>query len=230
MNKEEIGAGASDGVMPGQRGLILTVEGIDGTGKTTQVGFLARYLESNGFRVVVAREPGGTAVGELLRQLLLESERELFPETEALLYCAARSQLVREVIRPAVSAGQFVVIDRFIDSTLAYQGYGSGVDLDMLKALNRFVVGDSYPDLTLLFDIDPVRTFKSSSMPDRIEGKGLEYRRRVREGYLELAGAEKSRFRVIDAGRGEARTVWSDVEKAVSDFLVERGYKWVGMR
>lgn len=211
--------------MSSRRGLLLTLEGIDGTGKTTQAGLLVEFLRRSGFPVVATREPGGTSTGEKLRQLLLETDHELPPETEALLYSAARFQLVRDVILPAIRAGSLVVVDRFIDSTLAYQGYGSGVSLDALKWLNEFVLDEAYPDLTLLFDVEPEVSLKAAfSAPDRIERKGPDYRRRVREGYLELARAEPARFRIINAGRGAPEVIWGDVEAIIRDFLTERGY------
>lgn len=214
-----------------QAGCFITIEGIDWCGKTTQAVRLAKWLSESGYPVVGTREPGGTAAGQAIRSLLLDTIYQgLSPQCELMLFLADRAQHVDEVIRPALGEGRIVVCERYADSTLAYQGYGRGIDVDLLLRLNALATGDLAPDLTILLDIDPEqaaqRRFQAGPgrpvrMADRMEGEADEFRRRVAAGYLELARAEPDRFRVIDA-RDTIDEVAARVRGIVSDFLAAR--------
>ena len=184
------------------RGVFISLEGIDGSGKTCVKDIILRQLA--GWEVLNIREPGGTATSEKIRAILLDCQNEgIKPLTEAFLYAAARAQLVEEVIRPALAAGKVIIADRFLDSTIAYQGYGRGLDRQMLTELNRLCTSGLKPDLTLLLDVDPEEGLRrrGGELPDRLEKEGLDFQRRVREGYLQIARAEPERMRVINAGR-----------------------------
>jgi dTMP kinase len=189
-------------------GLFITFEGGEGSGKTTQLRLLARRLRAFPEEVIETRDPGGTTIGKEIRRLLLSRESAPMSEAaELLLYEASRAQLVREVIGPALARGAVVLSDRFTDSTLAYQGYGRGLDLDLIRRLNQLATAGLRPDLTLLLDIDPriglprcARTSGThAGARDRIEQEPLAFHQRTREGYLALAQQEPHRIRVIDA-------------------------------
>jgi dTMP kinase len=196
-------------------GLFITVEGIDGAGKSTQVELLRTFLEAHGREVITTREPGGTGPGDQIREMLLHGE-DLSPWTEASLFAAARAELVARVIRPALQTGQDVILDRYIDSSLAYQGYGRGLPLDPLIAWNQYVTGDLRPDCTFLLALPAedasVRLSGQLQLfpaiggvgsPDRMEREGLWFRRRVDEGYRELARRFPDRFFEIDASKSK---------------------------
>ena len=205
------------------RGRFITFEGGEGCGKSTQVKRLAEALEASGREVVVTREPGGTRLAELVRSLL-KDEREDPPcdRSELLLFLAARAQLVRNVIRPALAAGKWVVCDRFSDSTFAYQGYGRGLPLDELRLMNGFACDGLSPDLTLLLDVRPEvararmrrREEATNTSADRIEQAGDGFHDRLRAGFMELAAADPGRIKVIDAN-GTPDEVWEKVRQAV---------------
>ena len=199
--------------------LFITFEGPEGSGKSTQMELLAEYLKGKGYPVLTTREPGGTSIGEQIREVLLSPEnQEMSPLTEVLLYSASRAQHVEQVIRPHLEEGYIVLCDRYADSTLAYQGYGHGLDLDSVRAITEFATNGLKPDLTIYLDL-PVeiglrrrfglRGKQSSSevsiqLPlfekwDRFDMKELEFHRRVRKGYQELAAKEPERWLVIDA-------------------------------
>lgn len=183
--------------------MFITFEGIDFSGKTTQIRLLEEYLKSAGEKVHIVREPGGTAISEKIRELLLDKNYyEMCSEAEIFLFSASRAQLVRELIKPMLEEGYFVISDRFHDSTTAYQGYGRGVDLDTVCKINELAIGDVIPDLTFFLDLDEVEAQKRKdllpvSKLDRIESANLEFFRKVREGYLYLSKSEK-RFRLIN--------------------------------
>jgi dTMP kinase len=188
----------------------ISLEGIDGSGKTTQIELLERHLQSLGLEVVVAREPGGTEVGESIRQILLNSKTtQLRPLSELLLYYASRYQNLYQKILPALEAGCWVLCDRYVDASMAYQGYGRGVELAVIEHLNRIVVDRHLPDLTLLIDIDPMlglaraRERNRQSIVDegRFEKESLEFYSRVRQGYLKIAQTAPVRVRVVNGGQ-----------------------------
>ncbi len=192
----------------------VSFEGGDGTGKTTQIHALENYLIQQGRSCVVTREPGGTSLGKLIRQVLLEvSDHEIASSTELFLYLADRAQHVNEIIRPALAAGKIVLCDRFTDSTLAYQGYGRGIDLKLLEQFNNVADGAVRPDLTFLLDC-PVtvglgRTNQRPSVEgqpreDRFERETIDFHEKIRAGFLAMARAEPARFRVIDTTRAAA--------------------------
>ncbi len=191
--------------------MLITFEGIDGAGKSTQVTRLKRHLQEHGHEVMTLREPGGTEVAEHIRELLLQSKHEIVPVAELLLFAASRAELVQQVILPALGQGSIVILDRFADSTTAYQGYGRGLDLRMLAEINRIATFGLRPDLTFYLDISPedalIRKFSEKSLPlafdsgelDRMESSGLEFYRRVRQGYLSLHEKEPDRIEILDA-------------------------------
>ncbi len=203
------------------RGCFITIEGIEGVGKSTNMRFVRDCLERAGHDVVVTRQPGGTPLAEDIRDIVLRTAMELPALTEMLLMFAARSVTVDTVIRPAVEAGRWVLCDRFTDATLAYQGHGRGVDAGAIRAVADVVHGDLWPDLTLLLDA-PVETglrrAADRSEPDRFEREELAFFERVRNGYLELARAEPDRIEVIDASQPLSR-VESDLSAVLARFL-----------
>jgi dTMP kinase len=204
-----------------ERGRFITIEGPEGAGKTTQAARLEAHLLDDGIPVLRTREPGGTSLGERLRELLLAGGTAAVPVdplADALLFSAARRQLVQEVIRPAIEAGTTVVCTRYADSTLAYQGYGAGVPLDQLRSLERLATGGLRPDLTILLDLPPEIGLGRKAPDDQTRFElafDLPFHRRVRDGFLALAAAEPDRFAVVDAGPAEA-TVWEDVRAAAT--------------
>jgi len=184
-------------------GKFITLEGIDGAGKSTHLAWLAGYIQDRGLKAVVTREPGGTALGEKLRALLLDKNEAMHLETEALLMFAARREHLDKVIAPALAQGVWVLCDRFTDATFAYQGSGRGADWERLKTLENWVQGSVQPDLTLLFDVAPAvgrERAGSIKTPDRFEQESDDFFQRVREGYLRRAREDATRVRVLDAG------------------------------
>lgn len=186
------------------RAPFITFEGVDGAGKTTQIERLRRSLSDKGLGHVMLREPGSTATSEAIRGILLTPAlAEMSPTTEALLYAAARAQMVAEVVKPALEKGTPVLCDRYIDSSLAYQAYGGGVDLEMVRMINSWATGGLSPDLTIIFDLDPraAERRRTGTAGDRIENRPPDFHRRVRQGYLDIAAREPARVKVIDAAR-----------------------------
>lgn len=204
------------------RPCFITVEGIEGAGKTTCLNLIEQRIRQRDYELLVTREPGGTALGEDLRALLLGHRHEgMADDTELLLMFAARAEHLHERILPALASGSSVLCDRFTDATYAYQGYGRGIDVDRIATLEQWVQGELRPDLTLLMDL-PVeiglnRAGKRSS-PDRIESQALEFFERVREGYLKLAAAAPRRYRIVDAAQS-LQQVSDQVVSFVDDFL-----------
>jgi dTMP kinase len=184
-----------------KRGLFITFEGLDGSGKTTQIEAFIRRLEGIGIPYQLFREPGGTVIGEKIRQILLDKDHTaMLPMTELLLYSASRYQLTMNSIIPALEQGQVVICDRFYDSTTAYQGYGRGIDLDLIKQLNRAATNSLIPDLTFILDIalDVRKKRLGKKILDRLEQETIEFHKRVREGFLKMAHAEPERILLID--------------------------------
>jgi dTMP kinase len=184
------------------RGRFITVEGLDGAGKSTQLELAGTFLRQRGIPLCVTREPGGTTLGERLRALLLDSKQALHPETEALLMFAARREHIHEVIEPALARGDWVLCDRFTDASYAYQAGGSGVPWEKIGALEAWVQGALEPDLTLYFDVSPERGRARAGAiktPDRFEQEQADFHARVRAAYLQRAQDAPGRIRVIDA-------------------------------
>lgn len=185
------------------RGKFITFEGIDGAGKTTHIAWFAELLRSRGFEVALTREPGGTRLGERLRELILDRSEKLHAETETLLVFAARCEHLDKVIRPALSRGCWVICDRFTDATYAYQAGGSGVPWERVALLEGWVHADVQPDATILLDLPPAvgrERSRSARSPDRFEREAPEFYERVRAGYLRRAREDPGRIRVVDAG------------------------------
>jgi dTMP kinase len=183
----------------GLKGKFITFEGSEGSGKSTQSALVLQYLKSKDFPVTLLREPGGVKISEKIREILLNVKNTTMgDECETLLYMAARAQLVKEVLRPALEKGQIILCDRFMDSTIAYQGWGNGVDISAIESIGNFAVGGIKPDLTFLFDIDTKQGLsRTNANKDRIELRSLDYHSKVRQGYLDLAKKEPRRIKVI---------------------------------
>lgn len=182
------------------KGLFITFEGADGCGKTTQIELLDKYLNANGYKTLLSREPGAKGLGEKIRELLLDYDGEVSSKCESFLFLADRAQHVDCIIKPALDNGTIVLCDRHTDSTIAYQGYGRGVNIDELKHLNEIAVSGLKPDLTLVFDVDINTSMQRVGQDkDRMESAGVEFFERVRQGYLEIAKQEPKRVKVIDS-------------------------------
>ncbi len=206
------------GMGSGYKGLFITFEGLDGCGKSTQMELLAAGLREQGYVVLLTREPGGTPLGEAVRQVLLDPRHHgLSARAEALLYAAARANLVEQVVRPALKDGQVVLCDRYIDSSLAYQGFGRGLGIDDITTLNVWATDCLFPDLTLLLDLeDAVRATRVAAVPDRLEAEDDDFHRRVGEGFKELLLLHPYRIRRVDA-RGDEGEVQARVRAAVEE-------------
>ncbi len=205
-------------------GKLIVFEGPDGAGKTTQIRLAVERLQNQGYSVVMAREPGGTRLSEAIRQVLLDPDnREMSPVTEALLYAGARSQLVAEVIIPALTEGKIVLCDRFIDSNLVYQGFGRGLDLEMLRQVNRFALDRLGKFCTILLDLPPEEGLKRGKerKKDRLEQEDLAFHQRVWEGYQYIARACPDRIRVVDAA-AELDAVKEQIWGYISAFITGR--------
>lgn len=202
--------------------MFITLEGIEGSGKTTQIKHIVDYFEQRGLEAIATREPGGTAIGGHIRRILLDpSNAQLTPGTELLLYTADRVQHVHQLVKPALAKGQYVICDRYFDATLVYQGYARGIDKNLILTLYRLLLGNLRPDLTLLLDL-PVKTglqrawqrittIADAEAESRFENEDLSFHERVRAGYLHLARQEPERFRLIDADQSK-KAVWQQIE------------------
>lgn len=210
--------------------MFITLEGVEGAGKTSQVDGIVTAIETRGYTCVTTREPGGTPIGSQIRRLLLDpAYKDLDPCAELLLYMADRAQHIRSVIEPHLISGNVVLCDRFFDATLVYQGYARGVDKEMIRSLHRLTCGDLTPDLTLLFDLEPsvglARAWKEIHKGDRtdqesrFEQEAINFHRKVRAGYLELARQAPHRFRTIDAGQPQEQ-VTQAVEKILDEYFI----------
>jgi len=203
--------------------MFITLEGPDGSGKTQQIQLLSEFLESRGCKVYFSREPGGTEIGDQIRNILMDlSNTSMRPRTETLLFCASRAQIVEEVIKPKLAQGYVVILDRYADSTLAYQGYGHGNDLQTIRQLLDFATGGLKPDLTVLLDLDPeiglIRRKQGGGEWNRLDDYKLALHKRVREGYLEMAAQEPERWRILSADQPIA-VVQSNLQKILLDYL-----------
>jgi dTMP kinase len=208
---------------PQYPGCFVTLEGPEGAGKTTQAKNLSKQLDALGIRHVITRDPGGTPLGRQIRRILLNPENPVNPMAELLLYQADRSQHVSEVIVPALEAGVLVICDRYIDSTLAYQGYGRGIDFKLIEELNTISTGGLRPELTILFDLESedglARLHPGGH--DRLEREALDFHLKVREGYLTLAANEPKRWRILDASKPMS-IVQDDLRKVFAENLGSR--------
>jgi len=198
--------------------LFITLEGPDGGGKSTQARLLVEYLTGRGVPALLTREPGGTPIGDQIRRTLMDlGNTGMHPRTEILLFSASRAQIVHQVIRPRLEAGGVVVCDRFYDSTLAYQGYGHGLDLTALRAITDFATGGLRPDLTFLIDLpaeDGLRRRRRGGQWNRLDAYDLGFHQRVRQGYFDLAAAEPGRWVTVDATR-PVEAVQSEIRRLV---------------
>jgi len=201
-------------------GLFVLFEGVEGSGKSTQARALNRRLSKLGLPVILVEEPGGTAVGRVVRKLLKHRlEIELSPLTELFLFAVARTQLVSEVIRPALDQGHIVICDRYTESTVAYQGYGRGLDLETIRSINNIATGGLRPDIIFLLDLeaqDGLSRKGSAVIKDRFEQEAISFHRRVRQGYLDMANADPDHWLVFDATRSKAKTqsmIWQKTEQ-----------------
>lgn len=202
-----------------KKGCFITFEGADGCGKTTQSKLVQEYLENSGYEVIWTREPGAKGLGQNIRELLLHYDGEVAPMCEAFLFLADRAQHIEHLIKPAVDEGKIVICDRHTDSTIAYQGYGRGEDIKQLKYLNSLATGDIKPDLTFVFDVSTeVAQKRVGDEKDRMESAGMEFHKKVRQGYLEIAKQEPERVKVIDANNNIER-VFEDTKKMLEKFL-----------
>ena len=209
--------------------MFITLEGIEGSGKTTQLDRLAVFLEDNGMKCVTTRQPGGTVIGENIRSILLNpANHTLQPMTELLLYLADRAQHIDEIIRPALAAGKTVICDRYFDATLVYQGYARGLSVQLLLELHQILFDNLKPDVTLLLDLSPRQGLERAwqqlnsgqrvGHESRFENEAVAFHKKVRTGYLELARREPERFRIIDA---------SDEENKVRDTIYRVVEEWM---
>lgn len=207
------------------RGIFISLEGIEGTGKTTQARLLAQHLSGKGFTVTRTEEPGGTPISLKIREILLAPESKgMVPVAELLLYNASRVQHIREIIIPALERGEVVITDRFSDSTVAYQGYGRGIDLKLIDALDLISTNRLRPDITIVLDIDVetgLRRNKSINKKDRLELEDVSFHEKVRKGFIALAEKDKKRMKVIDCS-GTLETVRKDIVEVIDDFLNKR--------
>ncbi|HOK54490.1 MAG TPA: dTMP kinase [Armatimonadota bacterium] len=184
-----------------RRGFFITLEGPEGSGKSTQVRLLADTLRNRGYDVLLTAEPGGDAVAQEIRAIVLHGKAEIVPEAELLLYLAARAQHVRHIINPALDEGKIVISDRYADSSFAYQGYGRGIDIESLRCLNDFATSGLKPDLTILLDVPVELGLKRQQDRNRFEAESVEFHQRVRNGFLKLAKQEPDRWVTIDASK-----------------------------
>jgi len=202
--------------------MFITLEGPEGSGKTSHVPSLVEYIRAQGHPVFPTREPGGTSIGEQIRLVIHDLKNvEMHPRAETLLYQAARAQIVEQVIRPRLAAGEIVISDRYSDSTIAYQGYGHQQDLDQVRSLVRYATGGLVPDLTILLDVDVEvglrRKTQEGKEWNRLDAYTIDFHKRVRTGYLEMARAEPDRWAVIDAGQE-----WDTVQQGLRETILIR--------
>ena len=202
-----------------KRGLFITFEGADGCGKTTQLNMLKDYLTGKNYDVLLTREPGGRGLGEKVREILLNYDGVVSDRCESFLFLADRAQNIDIIVNPAVEQGKIVLCDRHTDSTVAYQGYGRGLDIEQINMLNNLATHNQKPDLTFVFDVDIETSMKRVGQnKDRMENSGMEFFNRVRNGYLQLAKNEPNRIKVIDSTK-TIDEVFEDVKKIIDSYL-----------
>ena len=201
--------------------MFITLEGPEGSGKTSHIPYLVEYLRERGHTVFPTREPGGTTIGEQIREIIHDLKNvEMHPRTETLLYQAARAQIVEQVIKPRLADGEIVISDRYYDSTIAYQGYGHQQDLEQVRALVKYATGGLVPDLTVLLDVDievGLRRKRDGDEWNRMDAYAVEFHRRVRKGYHEMVKAEPNRWVVLDAGQK-----WDDVQDELRRVILDK--------
>ncbi len=203
-----------------EKGLFITFEGADGCGKTTQLNLLKDYLISKGFDVVITREPGGKGLGEKVREILLNYDGVVSDRCESFLFLADRAQNIDIIVNPAVEQGKIVLCDRHTDSTVAYQGYGRGLDITEINMLNNLATHNKKPDLTLVFDVDIETSMQRVGQnKDRMESAGKEFFNRVRNGYLELAKQEPQRIKVINSTKS-IEEVFENVKAIINSYII----------
>lgn len=200
-----------------KRGPFITFEGIEGSGKSSHIKLLSEFLSEMAYDVVTTFEPGASSIGGIIRSLLLEGNL-VDPWVEALLFLTERRQHIKEVLLPSLGAGKIVLCDRFIDSTIAYQGYGRGLPIALLKEINGKIAEDLHPDLTILLDCTPEEGLRRTKGTDRFQKESLEFHQRVREGYLQLAKEEPQRIKVVPSDRDKS-LVQAEIRQIVLDFL-----------
>lgn len=212
--------------MPENQGLFISFEGIDGVGKSTQADLMESYLSSRGLEVVRTLEPGGTDLGVEIRHLLLHRKGEVSVRSEALLYAADRAHHVASKIRPALAKGQIVISDRYLDSSVAYQGAGRQLDLTEVRDLSLWAVDNLLPDLTVLLDLDAeaasIRRGQTGAEPDRLEREKISFFEAARQTYKELAAAEPNRFHLVDAAQ-DPESIWKQIEPRLETLLESKG-------
>ncbi len=201
--------------------MFITLEGPEGSGKTSHIPYLVEFLREKGYTVFPTREPGGTSIGEQIREVLHSLKNaEMHPRTETLLYQAARAQIVEEVFRPRLALGEIVLSDRYFDSTIAYQGYGHGQDLEQVRGLVQYATGGLTPDLTILLDLEVEIGLQRKSKQqewNRLDAYTLDFHKRVRSGYLELVRQEPQRWQVIDSSQ-----TWDEVQQELREKILSR--------
>jgi dTMP kinase len=202
--------------------MFITLEGPEGSGKTSHIPHLVEFLREKGRSVFPTREPGGTSIGEQIREVIHNlKNQEMHPRTETLLYQAARAQIVEQVIQPRLAAGEVVISDRYYDSTIAYQGYGHQQDLEQVRALVKYATGGLVPDLTVLLDLDVevgLGRKKKDNEWNRLDAYTVEFHKRVRAGYLEMVRAEPDRWVIVDAGE-DWQTVQDKLRETIMEFI-----------
>ena len=202
-----------------EKGFFITFEGADGCGKTTQIGLLEKFLKDKGLKTLATLEPGATDLGKNLRQILLHYEKPVSDEAEMFMYLADRAQHAQMVIKPALYEKKIVLCDRYTDSTVAYQGYGRDGNIEQINILNKIATKGLKSDLTLLFDVESeIAQNRLGKTKDRLESQGMEFHKKVRRGYLELAKQDPKRIKVINANK-TINEVWLDVKKIVEGLL-----------
>jgi len=212
--------------VPENQGLFISFEGIDGVGKSTQADLMERYLTSKGIQVLRTLEPGGTELGAEIRHLLLHRKGEVSVRSEALLYAADRAHHVASLIKPALAKGQIVISDRYLDSSVAYQGAGRQLDLTEIRNLSLWAVDNLLPDLTVVLDLDAeaasIRRAKTGAEPDRLESEKISFFEAARETYKQLAQAEPNRFHLVDASQ-EPNSIWQQIQPRLNTLLESKG-------